>query len=219
VYHELEIGIVQLTYNTENRVGFGCQAPEDKGLTEFGLQVIAELNRLGILIDLSHCGPRTTMEAIEASTMPVAITHANPASQFPHPRNKSDEIIRALVKKSGVIGALSFPAMLTNRLPARIEDFLDVIDYLVRMVGPESVALGPDFMEFMPKEIEEAALQALPPAMQELFRNMPPVEGFASIAEMPNVTRGLLERGYSETDAAGIMGENWMRLYARVWKS
>lgn len=217
VYHELGIRIVQLTYNVENRVGYGCQAPEDKGLTDFGRLVISEMNRLGMLIDLSHCGPQTTLEAIEASEQPVAITHSNPASQFPHPRNKSDEIIQALADKSGVIGAISFPAMLTNNLPATVDDYLNVIDQLVKMVGIDTVALGPDFMEHMPKEIEEAALQSLPPEMQELFRNMPPVERFSSIADMPNVTRGLLERGYSETDTNKIMGGNWLRLYQHVW--
>ncbi len=218
VYHELGVRIIQLTYNTENKVGYGCQASEDRGLTPFGYQVIAEMNRLGILIDLSHCGPKTTLDAIEASEKPVAITHANPSSQFPHPRNKSDDIIKALSTKSGVIGALSFPAMLTDKLPATIDDYLNVIDCLVDLVGVDSVALGPDFMEHMPKEIEEAALQNLPPEMQELFRNMPPVEQFSSIANMPNVTRGLLERGYSEDNTAKIIGKNWIGLYDRVWR-
>ena len=217
VFYKLGVRIIQLTYNTENRVGYGCQATEDKGLTSFGHQVIAEMNRLGILIDLSHCGPKTTMEAIEYSTQPVAVTHANPASQFPHPRNKSDEIIRALAAKSGVIGALSFPAMLTDKLPSTVDDYLNVIDYLVDMVGTDVVALGPDFMEYMPRAIEDAALQNLPPEMQELFRSMPPVERFSSVSDMPNITSGLLDRGYSETDVAKIMGENWIRLYGQVW--
>jgi len=217
VYHKLGIRIIQLTYNTENSVGYGCQSPEDRGLTDFGRQVIAEMNRLGILIDLSHCGLRTTLDAIEASEQPVAITHANPSSQFPHPRNKTDEIIKNLAAKSGVIGALSFPAMLTEDLPATIDGYLDVIDYLVDMVGIDAVGLGPDFMEFMPKEIEDAALKNLPPEMRTLFLTMPPVERFASVTDMPNVTRGLLERGYSEADTAKIMGGNWIGLYERVW--
>jgi len=112
---------------------------------------------------------------------------------------------------------LSFPAMLTSRLPATVDDYLNVIDYLVDLVGIDAVALGPDFMGFMPKEIEAAALQNLPPEMQALFRSMPPVTGFASIAEMPNVTRGLLARGYSETETAKIMGGNWLELYRQVW--
>ncbi len=218
VYHELGVRIIQLTYNTENRVGCGCQAPDDNGLTDFGRQVIAEMNRLGILIDLSHCGPRTTLEAIEISTRPVAITHANPLSHFPHPRNKSDEIIQALAARSGVIGALSFPAMLTHELPARVDDYLNVIDCLVDLAGIDAVALGPDFMEHMPPEIEEAALQSLPVEMRELFKTMPPVERFASVADMPNITGGLLARGYSEADTGKIMGRNWMRLYQQVWE-
>ena len=95
---------VQLTYNHQNLVGGGCMIPEDKGLTPFGLKVIADMNRLGILIDLSHCGPRTTLEAIEVSRAPVAFTHANPITLAAHPRNKTDEALNALAAKGGVVG-------------------------------------------------------------------------------------------------------------------
>ncbi len=217
-YHELGVRIIQLTYNFENRVGFGCQAPEDKGLTEFGRQVVAEMNQLGLLIDLSHCGPRTTLEAIERSATPVAITHSNAASQFPHPRNKSDEALKACAARGGVIGALSFPAMLTPNLPAKVDDYVNAIDFLVQMVGVDHVGLGPDFMEEMPQEVAAVVLAGLPVDVVNFMQSIPPVQGFASAAEMPNVTAGLLARGYSEADTQKIMGGNWLQLYEQVWE-
>jgi membrane dipeptidase len=217
VYHELGVRIIQLTYNFENLVGFGCQAPEDKGLTDFGREVVAEMNRLGILIDLSHCGPRTTLEAIELSAQPVAITHANAASQFPHPRNKTDEAIKACAAKGGVIGAVSFPAMLTQQFPATIDDYVNAIGYLVQLVGVDHAAIGPDFMEEMPLEVVQKVLGGLPPEVVQMMREMPPVQDFSTAAEMGNVTAVLLQRGYKAEDVQKIMGGNWLRLYEQVW--
>jgi membrane dipeptidase len=219
VYHELGIRIIQLTYNFENRVGFGCQAPEDRGLTDFGRDVVVEMNRLGILIDLSHCGPRTTLDAIEYSEKPVAITHANAASQYAHPRNKSDEAIRACAARRGVIGAVSFPAMLTQNLPATLDDYVDAIDYLVGMVGVDHVGIGPDFMEAMPREVAETVLAGLPVEVITCMQSIPPVQNFISAVDMPNVTARLLARGYSAADTQKIMGGNWLRLYEQTWQS
>lgn len=217
VYHELGVRIIQLTYNFENLVGFGCQAPEDKGLTDFGREVIAEMNRLGILIDLSHCGPRTTLEAIELSAQPVAITHANAAAQFPHPRNKADETIKACAAKGGVIGALSFPAMLTQQLPATIDDYAAAIDYLVQLAGVDHTAIGPDFMEEMPLEVVQKVLGGLPPEVIQMMQAMPPVQNFDTAAKMGNITAVLLQRGYKAKDVQKIMGSNWLQLYEQVW--
>ncbi|MBZ0289083.1 MAG: membrane dipeptidase [Anaerolineae bacterium] len=216
-YHELGVRIIQLTYNFENRVGFGCQAPEDRGLTAFGRAVIGEMNRLGILIDLSHCGPRTTLEAIDCSEKPVAITHANAASQFIHPRNKSDEALKACAARGGVIGAVSFPAMLTPNLPATLDDYVSAIDDLVDRVGIDHVAIGPDFMEEMPREVVEKVLTGLSLDVISFMQRIPPVQDFASAADMPNVTARLLARGYSPADTQKIMGGNWLRLYEHTW--
>jgi membrane dipeptidase len=218
VYYELGVRIIQLTYNFENRVAFGCQAPEDNGLTPFGREVVAEMNRLGMLIDLSHCGPRTTLEAIEHSAQPVAITHANATSQFPHPRNKTDEAIQACAARGGVIGALSFPAMLTDSLPATIADYADTIAYLVNLAGVDHVGIGPDFMEEMPQFVIDRVLKDLSPEVAAVMRTMPPMEGFASAADTGNVTAVLRQRGYSTADTQKIMGGNWLRLYEQVWE-
>lgn len=217
VYHALGVRVIQLTYNHQNLVGYGCMAPEDKGLTNFGRQVIAEMNRLGILVDVSHCGPRTTLEAIEASQKPIAITHANPYALCPHPRNKTDETLRALAAKGGVIGAVVFAPLLTCSPHATLEDYLATIDYLVNLIGVDHVALGPDFMEEMPAEIAARALRGLPPEAKQQFMSIPPTQGFESISACPNVTRGLLARGYGVEDVKKIVGGNWLRLYKEVW--
>ena len=144
-YHELGVRVIQLTYNHPNRVGAGCMAPEDGGLTAFGREVVREMNRLGILVDVSHCGPRTTLAAIAASTRPIAITHANPRRILDHPRNKSDAAIREVAARGGIIGAVAFGALLSRTMPATLADYIAVIDDLVALVGHRSRSTWPGF--------------------------------------------------------------------------
>jgi membrane dipeptidase len=217
-YHALGVRVVQLTYNSANRVGAGCQAPDDGGLTPFGREVVREMNRLGILVDVSHCGPRTTLDAVAVSEKPIAITHSNTRRFFDHPRNKSDEAIRALVARGGIIGAVAFGGLLTRRLPATLADYIAAIDDLVALTGIDHVGLGPDFMEEMPAEVAAQALKGLPPAILQQFQALPPTQGFESVAALPNVTAALLAHGYPPEDMRKIMGGNWLRLYAEVWK-
>lgn len=217
VYRTLGVRIMQLTYNHHNLVGAGCLEPEDGGLSVFGRQVIAEMNRLGILIDLSHCGPLTTMEAIDGSRKPVAITHANPFTRCPHPRNKSDAVLKQLASRGGVVGAVVFPPLLTGQPHATLADYLDTIDSLVDLVGIDHVGLGPDFMEEMPAEVAAQALRGMDPKVLQLFMAVQPTVGFESISACANVTDGLLQRGYSVGDTQKIIGGNWLRLYRAVW--
>lgn len=118
-----------------------------------------------------------------------------------------------------MIGALAFSAMLTQTLPAVLDDYLDTIDYLTGVAGIDHVGIGPDFMEAMPREVAETVLAGLPLEVITFMQNIPPVQGFASAADLPNVTAGLLARGYSAADTQKIMGGNWLRLYGQVWKS
>lgn len=217
VYRALGIRIMQLTYNHRNLVGSGCLEPTDEGLTAFGRQVVAEMNRLGILIDLSHCGPRTTWEAIKLSQQPVAITHANPFARCPNPRNKDDALLKAVAAKGGVVGAVIFPPLLTGRPQATLTDYLDTLDYLVALVGIDHVGLGPDFMEEMPSEVAAQALRGMPAGVLQQFMAVQPTVGFESIAACANVTAGLLQRGYAVDAIQKIIGGNWLRLYRRVW--
>jgi membrane dipeptidase len=219
VYQALGVRIIQLTYNQENQAGFGCMAPDDRGLTSFGREVVAEMNRLGMLIDLSHCGHRTTMNAIEVSAVPVAFTHANPLALAKSPRNKPDEAFRALAAKGGVAGVIALPAWLTHDGQASLEDYLRAIDYLVNLMGIDHVGLGTDFMEEMPEEIMATALKGISPENLQKFYASKIVKGFESISDCPKVTDGLLGRGYSTEEVRKIMGANWLRLYQQVWNS
>jgi len=219
VFRELGVRVIQLTYMERNYVGDGCLERTDCGLSAFGLEVIEEMNRLGILIDLSHVGYTTTMEAIEASEKPVAFTHANPRALWDHPRNKSDEQIEALAAKGGVIGANVYPPFLAAGSKATLDDVVEVIDYLVSLVGADHVGIGTDFTEGQPAEWFDYILTGKSkkgPRMEMEFPIVNP-EGIRSAAQFPNLTRALLDHGYAESDVKKIMGENWLRLYEEVW--
>jgi membrane dipeptidase len=219
IFKELGVRIIQLTYMERNYVGDGCLEQSDCGLSRFGQEVIEEMNRLGILVDLSHVGYRTTMEAIEASEKPVAFTHANPCSLWDHPRNKTDEQIKALVQKGGVIGANIFPPFLAAGSQATLEDVVGVIDYLVDLVGIDHVAIGTDFAEGRSREWFNwilAGRSKKGPGMELAYPIIYPAS-IQSAADFPNLTRALLARGYSEPHVKKVMGENWLRLFEEVW--
>ncbi len=220
IFKELGVRIIQLTYMERNYVGDGCLERTDCGLSRFGLEVIEEMNRLGLLIDLSHVGYRTVMEAIEASKKPVAFTHANPRSLCDHPRNKTDEQIKALAKKGGVIGANVFPPFLSAGSRATMQDFIDAIDFLVKLVGMDHVSIGTDFTEGQSWSFFDYILKGK--SKKELAMNLEyPIvnpEGIRSSADFPNITQALLARGYTESDTKKIMGENLIRLFQEVWE-
>lgn len=219
VYRELGVRIIQLTYNHTNLVGSGNLIPDDAGLTAFGRAVIAEMNRLGILVDLSHCGVRTTMDAIQASEKPAAFTHANPFALCPHPRNKRDDALKALAEKGGVAGVVVFAPMLNGAGSATLDEYLQRVDYLVNLIGVDHVGIGPDFMEEMTPEVSARALRGMPADVVAKFQAVQPTQGFESISACANVTAGLLARGYRVEDVKKIMGGNWLRLYRQVWHS
>ena len=218
VFHRLGVRVIQVTYMEANYAGQGCLEKIDAGLTGFGTEAVAEMNRLGILIDLSHVGYRTTMETIEASEKPVAFTHANPKSICDHPRNKPDEAIKAVAKKGGVIGATIFPAFLPSGNKSTFKDFVDVIDHLVEMVGIDHVGVGTDFTEGQPREWFDWILTGKSNKGPALALNHPLVnpEGIRHSGDFSNITVELLARGYADTDVKKIIGLNFMRLFAEI---
>ena len=218
VLYKAGVRVIQLTFNYQNNVGCGCYELKDSGLTEFGRDLIGEMDRLGIVIDLSHVGRQTTMDAIEASVNPVWFSHANPMTLKEHRRNKTDEQIKALVDKGGVIGANIFPPFLKRGYESTSDDFVDVIDYLVETAGIDHVAIGLDYTEKQSPEWFDwlTKVKKGQPALHlELPFRLP--QGLERADRLVNLTRGLMERGYSEEHINKILGLNNLTLFNRVW--
>jgi membrane dipeptidase len=222
LFYELGVRIIQLTYNDRNLLGDGCYEPRDGGLTRLGREAVREMNRLGILIDLSHVGDRTAREVVECSQGPVAFTHANARSQYDHPRNKPDDLFRLLVEKGGVVGANSFPLFFPRGFDSSLDDYLDSIDYLVNLIGIDHVGIGTDFCMGQPSAWFQwifSAYGTFPPErtlrVPEPYRHL---LGLWGMEEYRNIAAGLLARGHNPEDVRKMLGGNWLRLFGAVWK-
>ncbi|SVB59591.1 uncharacterized protein METZ01_LOCUS212445, partial [marine metagenome] len=147
IFKDLGVGIMQLTYNTQNLVGSGCYESHDSGLSDFGRDVVDEMNRLGILIDLSHVGAKTSDDAIRYSKKPVAYSHCLPSGLKDHPRNKTDEQLKFIADCGGFIGVTMFPPFLKNGANSKINDYVEAIDYVVNLVGEDCIGFGTDFTQ------------------------------------------------------------------------
>jgi membrane dipeptidase len=219
LFYDLGVRVIQLTYNARNYVGDGCTERDDGGLSHFGLQVIRRMNERGIMIDLSHCGLRTTLEAIRASARPVAITHSFSRELSPHDRGKTDEILRALAERDGYFGVLIVPFFITPDPQARLEHFLAHVDRAVQIMGAHRVGVGTDWGAVFPKPLE-----ALLDAEMIKFGFRPEhrtswgarVEGFQSWRDWPNITRALVWRGYTDAEITGLLGANFLRVFRDV---
>jgi len=216
----LGVRVIQLTYNEHGRLGSGCLEPNDLGLTAYGRQVIGGMNRLGVMLNLSHTGEKTSFDAIEASQDPCIISHANATKLTPHPRNKSDVLIKALAAKGGVIGVVAWSplAVLKPGVAPTVDDLVTHIDYIVDLVGVDHVAIGTDINEaFRVMPIPSSFETQYSFQLVGFKGRAPAVEGFSQVHEFPNVTRALLDRGYKEADVKKILGGNFMRLAKAVW--
>jgi membrane dipeptidase len=207
---------------TKNLVGDGCLERTDCGLSNFGMDVIQEMNQLGILIDLSHVKRKTTLEAIEVSKKPVAFTHANARGIWDHPRNKTDEEFKLLAEKGGVTGVNAYPTFVSPGKPT-IKEMLDHVDYLVNLIGIDHVGIGTDYIEGQPREYfmtrrGEIGLGCkFPEGVAPATWPWVFPEGITSVADFPNLVTGLAEKGYGPEEIRKIMGGNFMKLFAEVW--
>jgi len=225
-YKALGVGIIQLAYNVKNRVGDGCEERTDAGLSRFGVKLIERMNKAKVIVDCSHTGYHTTMDAIEVSQVPVVISHANPRAVHETPRNVRDEQIQAIAKTGGLVGAVGYPAFVSKKPKATMDEFIDHIAYMVDLVGSDHVALGIDY--FLGQD-PIAELSAACKLYDQLIAtgawspaSYPPPpytypEGIETPEGFPNLTEGLLRRKFSETDIKKILGGNWVRVYQQVW--
>jgi membrane dipeptidase len=190
--------LTQLTYNSANLLGDGCQVSHDRGLTPFGQEVVARMNSIGMAIDVSHCGERTSLDAIALSKQPVLITHSNCRALAPGvARCKSDEVIRAAARRGGVLGITAVRQFVRAKTQVTIEDVLDHFDHAVKLVGVEHVGVGSDF-----------DLDSHPTY---------DISGLNHCNRIYELAEGLLRRGYTGADISLMLGGNFERALRQIW--
>lgn len=218
VFRDVGLCVMQLTYNNQNLIGAGCYETDDPGISRFGKLVIGEMNRVGMIIDLSHSAERTSREAIELSSRPVAITHANPKSFHPALRNKSDALLKALAARGGVLGFSLYPQHLCDGGRCTLDAFCAMIARTADLMGIDHIGIGSDScrkwgyeaLEWMRSgrwtiEADYGEGSAERPGWPE----QPP--WFRTPADMPNIARGLRQRGMRDDELVKVMGGNWLR--------
>ncbi len=224
ILHRLGLRVMQLTYNNQSLLATGCYESHDTGLTRMGHEVVAEMNRLGLLIDMSHSADRSTLEAIEASYQPIAITHANPDWWHPALRNKPDEVLRALTDAGGMLGFSLYPHHLKDGSACTLQSFCEMIAEAANRYGAEHLGIGSDLCQDQPDSVVEwmrngrwtrstdfgegsADRPGFPP-QPEFFRNN---------SDFPRLAEGLAAAGFDNSEIAGIMGNNWLGFFERVF--
>ncbi|HET7378787.1 MAG TPA: dipeptidase [Gaiellales bacterium] len=212
MFHRLGVRSIGLTWNGRNLLGDGVSVGAGGGLTKFGREAIAELNRLGIVIDVSHMGDEGTRDTIDSSAVPIIASHSNARALCAHPRNLTDDLARALARRGGVIGVHMLNMFISGSNTATLDQLLDHVDHFVRLLGPEHVGLGPDCMEQWPGDVYKTLWTGT--EAQALQFHYPPE--FDSLGKMLNVTRGLVGRGYDDKAIQAILGGNLLRVFEDV---
>lgn len=217
VFYNIGVRIAQLTYNNQNAVGGSCYEPHDSGLTRFGENLIAEMNRVGMVIDLSHVGSQTSIDAAKASELPIAITHANPSWYYDGPRNKPQKVIDEVTSRGGMIGCSMYPLVIGGA-DASLKEFATMIRQLTEQVGVEHVGLGSDctrnwgtdFLHWLRDGRWRRA-----PEGEISWPEWP--SWFSQAADFPRITEAMLDAGIAEDDVELILGENWLRFFDTVF--
>ena len=219
IFHELGVRIMQLTYNNQSLIGAGCYETADAGVSRFGREAIREMNRVGMAIDMSHSAELTTLQAIEISERPIAITHANPLSFHKGLRNKSDRVLGALADSGGMLGFSTYPFHIGGS-DISLDAFCGMIADTAEFMGVDRIGLGTDmcrklssgYLDWMrsgrwSKRIDSGEAGTAGGGWPDW------PAWFRSPADLPNITRGLLDKGFAEGEVAKIMGGNWLGFF------
>jgi membrane dipeptidase len=217
VYWRLGVRVIQLAYNRRNPICDGCEEPRDAGLSLLGRRIVRELNEFGVVVDVSHTGERSALEAVECSSSPCIASHSNAYAVHPNRRNLSDDLIRAIAASGGVIGMNGFPSFVSESARPNLDAFIDHMIYIDELVGSGHVGLGIDYYDGTQSDYE--ALLAAGIWSAENYGPPPYVypAGIERPSGLRSLTKRLLERGYDESGVRGILGENWLRVYDQVW--
>jgi microsomal dipeptidase-like Zn-dependent dipeptidase len=220
VLHTLGVRFMQLTYNNQSLLGTGCYETNDSGITRMGREVIEEMNRVGLVVDMSHSAEQSTLEAIEISSRPIVITHANPGFWEPALRNKSDTVLKQLGASGGMLGFSMYPHHLKGKGDCTLQSFCEMIAATAELMGVDHIGLGSDLCQDQPDSVvgwmrvgrwtkkidygEGSAGNA----------GFPPMPGwFNDNRDFGNIEQGLRDVGFSDADTGKIMGDNWLRFF------
>ena len=219
LFHDVGVRIVQLTYNTQNLAGSGCYETNDSGLSGFGREMVDEMNRLGIVVDLSHVGPRTCNDTIRHSKQPVCYSHTAPRAIKDHPRNKTDGQLRTIVAAGGFVGVTMFPPFTRRGSDSTLDDYVEAIAHIIEVVGEDAVGIGTDFSWSNPnmpvywshdkgyaRNLVDFGPRRFPADLQ-------------GYADYPNITARMKSRDWPGPLIRKVMGENWLSYLKRVWGS
>lgn len=218
-FYEIGQRCAQLTYNSQNRIGSGSTERVDGGVSDFGASIIEAMNKVGMLIDVSHSGDRTTLDAIALSPKPIAITHSNCRALVDHPRVKTDEAIKALAAKGGVMGITGVRMFVSKTEPTKIAAMVDHIDHVAKLVGIEHVGVGSDADLNGYDDMSPEANKQIRAAYKEsyAFRQKIDTDGFDHPLKIYDLTEELIRRKYSDANIAAVLGGNFHRLLASTW--
>ena len=222
IWHRLGVRFMQLSYNNQSLLATGCYEAEDPGITRMGREVIREMNRVGLVIDMSHSAERSTLEAIELSSRPIAITHANPSSWHDVPRNKSDAVLKALGESGGMLGFSLYPLHLKGGSGCTLRSFCEMVARTAELMGVERIGIGSDLCQDQPDSVVEwmrvgrwtrDSRGASGPLGAAVFPPQP--DWFRNNTQFADIAAGLAEVGFSGEDIDRIMGGNWLDFFER----
>lgn len=220
VLHKLGARFMQLSYNNQSLLATGCYEAEDPGITRMGRQVIKEMNRVGMVVDMSHSADRSTIEAADISERPIAITHANLHSWQPALRNKRDDVVRAVVENGGMMGFSLYPHHLQGKSDCTVDSFCQMIATAADRFGVQHFGIGSDLCQDQPdsivewmrvgrwtKDIDYGEGSAAAPGFP------PQPDWFRDNRDFDTIEDGLRRAGFNDTEVAGLMGDNWLRFF------
>lgn len=218
VMRRLGLLIMQLTYNNQSLLATGCYESEDPGVTRFGRQAIEEMNRVGMIIDMSHSSERSTLEAIEVSSRPVIISHANPASFHPAKRNKSDTVLKAIAESGGLLGFSVYPFHLKDGPDCTLESFCNMVADTADLMGIDHIGIGTDLCQGQPQSVLDWMRNGRWSKQMDFGEGNKnnagwprPLSWFKDNRDFPTISEGLRQKGFSQEEIEKIMGRNWLQ--------
>ena len=222
ICHQLGARFMQLSYNNQSLLATGCYESDDPGITRMGKQVIAEMNRVGLVVDMSHSAERSTLEAIECSTRPIAITHANPSRWHPALRNKSDSVLRALSESGGMIGFSLYPHHLAEGSACTLDNFCQMIADTADDMGIDHIGIGSDLCQNQPDSVVEWMRNGRWTREKDFGEGSKASPGFPDQPtwfkdnrDFPSLRVGLKKVGLNDAAVNAVMGDNWLRFFEK----